>query len=139
MLAAALLSWLATLLWVLAAIGAVFLAVAVVAVILMRRWSRRETEKFAVRMEVRREARGAPQVTAAQAPAIVNYYGGTHVRIEPGADAAALIRQAVTAQPVARFEPPPGRENAEGWRRDRRMGGPVRPAPRDPLPPGGVS
>lgn len=93
--ALALLSWLATVLWILAIIGFAVLAVIIGGVFLLRRRTRADDEAFAERAAALR-ADAARQATAPQPPVIVNHYhGGTHVHLEPGADAPAVIRQAL--------------------------------------------
>jgi hypothetical protein len=62
--------------------AAAVLAVAALAaaVVLLRRWNRREAEKFTLRAEALREPRAVPQVAAPAPQMIVNhFYGGTHI------------------------------------------------------------
>lgn len=92
---AAVLSWLATILWLIAAVLAFLLALAVPGVVLLRRWNKREEQAFLARAEVMHVQRAAkPQVTAAsQPPVIVNHhYHGNVYQLHPGADVSGIIQ-----------------------------------------------
>jgi hypothetical protein len=89
-LATAFLSWLATVLWLLAIIGAILLviiAAIVVGLVMVLRRPKGEAEALARQCGALR-ADLAPKVIAAAAapPVVVHYHGGTHLHIEPGAD-----------------------------------------------------
>ncbi len=95
LLAAALLSWLATILWLIAALLGAFLVLACGGLVVIHRYNRRETGRFVERMGAL-PAVSAPAVSAP--PVTVIYQGGTHLHIEPGTGAEALIRQALPQQ-----------------------------------------
>jgi hypothetical protein len=97
LIAAALVSWLATLLWLIAAIIGAFLVLACAGLVFVRRYNRRETGRFIGRMGALADAAPVRAVTAAPVAAatVIHYHGGTHLHVEPGTGAEALIRQAI--------------------------------------------
>lgn len=87
-LAAAFLSWLATVLWLLAVIGAVLLviiAAVTVGLVMVLRRPRGEAEALAHQAAALR-ADVAPKAVEAAPATVIHYHGGTHLHIEPGAD-----------------------------------------------------
>jgi hypothetical protein len=80
---AALLSWLATLLWLIAAILGAFLTLAFGGLVMIHRYNRRETGRFIGRMG----AQAAITPPATPVPAVVNHY---HLHLAPGATAEGL-------------------------------------------------
>lgn len=89
-LAAAVLSWLATVLWLLAIIGAILLviiAAITVGLVMVLRRPKGEAEALSRQAAALRADMAPRSVTAAAPPpAVVHYHGGTHLHIEPGAD-----------------------------------------------------
>jgi hypothetical protein len=95
---AALVSWLATVLLILAIVAVTVVIALVGGVLLLRRLNTREGSE-----ELARQAAALHADVALQAarPAVVNHYhGGTHMHLGPGADAAAIIRQAAQSGTV---------------------------------------
>jgi hypothetical protein len=80
----ALVSYLATILWILAVLAFLFIVAAVPTVIWMRRWTRREYGRHLDRVAALPEEQH-PAVTAPQPPVIQNFYGGSHLHVTPGA------------------------------------------------------
>jgi hypothetical protein len=92
LIAAALVSWLATLLWLIAVVLGAFLVAASVGLVFIRQYNRRDYGRFLARTAALAEAEPQRAVTAATA-GVIHYH--THLHIEPGTDAEALIRQAI--------------------------------------------
>jgi hypothetical protein len=83
LIVAALVSWLATLLWLIAAVLGAFLVLALGGLVFVHRYNRRETGRFIGRMG----AQPAIAPPAAAAAAVVNHY---HLHLAPGATAEGL-------------------------------------------------
>lgn len=86
--AAVLLSWLATVLWLLAVIGAILLVVIAAltfGLVMLLRRPRGEAEALAGQAAALRADIAARSLEAHPAT-VIHYHGGTHLHIEPGAD-----------------------------------------------------
>jgi hypothetical protein len=96
LIAAAVVSWLATLLWLLALMLGAFLVLALGGLVAIRRYNLRATGRFMAQAAALAEAAPKRAVTAAAAPALTvnHYHGGTHLHF--GAESAGpRIIQAV--------------------------------------------
>jgi len=90
--AAVLLSWLATVLWLLAVIGVILLVVIAALTFGLVRLLRRpagEAQALADQAEALR-AYMAPKAVGQQPAPVIHYHGGTHLHIEAGADPEAI-------------------------------------------------
>lgn len=93
--AAVLVSWIITKLLLIALIAVALLAIAVMLVLVVRRIRHPEgAVQLARPVAVLRADAEQQAVEAQPAAAGVHYHGGTHLHIEAGADAAAVLRQA---------------------------------------------
>ena len=92
-LLAAAVSWLATVLWLLALAIGVFLTVALGGLVVLRRWNRRETDRFVARVgalgEVPRHAIAAPAALT-----VNHFHGGTHLHLGDAPGDSRVIRAA---------------------------------------------
>jgi hypothetical protein len=81
LIAAALVSWLATLLWLIAVVLGAFLVLASAGLVVIRRYNRRETGRFIERMGVLGEPAPVRAVIAAPVAAatVIHFHGGTHI------------------------------------------------------------
>ena len=106
--AAVLLSWLATVLWLLAVIGAILIIVTaalIIGLVLLLRRPAAEAEAFAAQAAALR-ADVAPKAIEAQPVTVIHYHGGTHLHVEAGADPAEVLRQAGLLRTEVRDYPP---------------------------------
>lgn len=94
LIAAALLSWLATLLWLLAAVLGVLLTLAFGGLVVIRRYNRRDYGRHLARMAALAEAEPERAVTApsAQALTVNNFHGETHLHYGDGSADPRIIQ-----------------------------------------------
>lgn len=106
--AAVLLSWLATVLWLLAVIGVILLVVIAAltfGLVMLLRRPAGEAQALADQAAALR-AYMAPKAVEGQPVSVVHYHGGTHLHIEAGADPAEVLRQAELLRTDVRDYPP---------------------------------
>jgi hypothetical protein len=104
-LAAALIGWLLTVLWLAAAFLAAVVLIATGGLVAIHRWNRRATAQFMERSAVLAQSAPKPAPTAPAVPALTvnHFHGGTHLHFGAGAAdprfiQAIPVRDAITTE-----------------------------------------